>query len=525
MAETSRLESLPPEIFNRILSFVFDPSSSKTEESETHFSGYRFDVSLLCVNKAVYQLARSYLHHALVWVKVNINLPSLPLVDPHWLGVRYLTIPHTGNPKRKEDIRYPPRRLSTRWRHTSQDVPEGRMRVKVKFPQAITTIQAELIESCMTKFEYVSSMSVLVLGNDFPDFMRIVRMADLAYSHRTLPGTTIYEVSATPGIHGMQYEIDVNADKKYESLLECFRDMHGTLHKCIITGANDNISRSIVQSIEHPVGSTAKRPIVWEAICHALWCKHRGDEHLREGMHYLSYATYASGQVYEDCCTENMEDELFADYMYNLTDPQLTVPGALNAIISHVYVMGVGLPPDAEFSTKLYNLVEDIFTSGTRILMLDRITIVFILGLYACLSEPATTEWEEIDMIIDTWERDCKDLDPSRHPTLGFLSQIYLATVQYQHQITGGDQDLPAMRNMYLNKIQEILRSNPQIPPFKWGILEEDLHVELSGLVNFLPKVDDGLSPRSIPGRLYMWGIPGTCSPHKSKAGHVRILV
>jgi hypothetical protein len=59
------LEALPAELFNRVLSYIYEPEQCEVQESNTNFRGYRFETSLLRVNKAIRELAKSYLHHVL----------------------------------------------------------------------------------------------------------------------------------------------------------------------------------------------------------------------------------------------------------------------------------------------------------------------------------------------------------------------------------------------------------------------------------------------------------------------------
>jgi hypothetical protein len=80
----SLLESLPPELFNRVLSYVLVPIEEFT--APTKFHGYRFDTALLRVNKAVHALAKSYPHHSISWVRLDVNWDAF-LIDPHWIGV------------------------------------------------------------------------------------------------------------------------------------------------------------------------------------------------------------------------------------------------------------------------------------------------------------------------------------------------------------------------------------------------------------------------------------------------------
>jgi hypothetical protein len=95
---TSRLEALPAELFNRVLSYVYDPEQCEIQESNTKFRGYRLETSLLRVNKAIHELAKSYLHHALSWVRLDINWGAF-IIDPRWVGVNYILLNHANLPK------------------------------------------------------------------------------------------------------------------------------------------------------------------------------------------------------------------------------------------------------------------------------------------------------------------------------------------------------------------------------------------------------------------------------------------
>jgi hypothetical protein len=84
VAAPSLLESLPPELFNRVLSYVLEPIAYG--DTPTKFSGYRFDTALLRVNKAIHALAKSYLHHTISWARIDVNWDAF-LIDPHWMCV------------------------------------------------------------------------------------------------------------------------------------------------------------------------------------------------------------------------------------------------------------------------------------------------------------------------------------------------------------------------------------------------------------------------------------------------------
>jgi hypothetical protein len=83
-AAPSLLESLPPELFNYVLSYVLEPIDNT--ETPTQFRSYRFDTALMRINKAIHALAKSYLHHSISWARIDVNWDAF-LIDPHWIGV------------------------------------------------------------------------------------------------------------------------------------------------------------------------------------------------------------------------------------------------------------------------------------------------------------------------------------------------------------------------------------------------------------------------------------------------------
>jgi len=363
--------------------------------------------------------------------------------------------------------------------------------------------------------------------------MRIIRINDLAFSQRVLPGTTLVsQVPALTGIHGMQYLINVDERKKYENLLKCFKDKHGTLHTCTITGTNSDMAESIVRSIEHPIGATEKRTVVWEAICNLLWFKQRSDERLKEGMHLISYASNTLWRTFNWCCEKYLEDEHYRIIRDGLVpDSELMISSTINRSISYVYAMGVNIKPNLyrPTSTSLIRRIDISILRGARILDLDFVTIKFIFALHSCISGPDATCGTALDLIISAWEGYISSaiLDYERYPMLDLLFQIYLATVGYRERLgkvaeTHEDYLETRMHN-FLKKIEELLQSHPRILPFKWGILEEDLPHGLRGMVDFLPIDDGGI--RTTSDRQYMWGVPDSRSNDKMGPGHRRYLI
>jgi hypothetical protein len=223
LTSTSNLEALPAELFNRVLSYIFDPHECEIEDSNTEFGGYRFETSLLRVNKIVHRLARSYMHHALSWVRFELNWGAFA-IDPRWLGVKYLNIGHT-----KATKSLPNTSPDLGLRLVPQQAPPDRLRIKVEFPHAEHQAQKEM--TSLVKSSTHTSMSLLVLEKDLACFMQVLRMNDLAYCRRNFPGTLISDDTiASRGIHGIKSEVIVTLGqqlKRYQHLILEFQIMRG----------------------------------------------------------------------------------------------------------------------------------------------------------------------------------------------------------------------------------------------------------------------------------------------------------
>ena len=81
----SLLESRPPELFNRVLGYVLQPES--TPEMKDKFRGYRIDIAILRVKKAIHALARGNMHHSISWIRLGVNWDAF-LINPHWVGTK-----------------------------------------------------------------------------------------------------------------------------------------------------------------------------------------------------------------------------------------------------------------------------------------------------------------------------------------------------------------------------------------------------------------------------------------------------
>lgn len=283
----SHLESLPAELFNRVLSYVFNPHDLEIEESNTTFGGYCFETSLLRTSKSIHQLVKSYVHHTLSWIRFDINWGAFA-IQPHWLGVRYINVRHVKAAKILPDGY-----LNLSLRPLPQQTPGGRLHIEIESPHASSEAQEEVTR--IVKDDANVSMSLLILEKDLHGFMQVLRINDLAYCHRNFPGTTISDgVHARPGVHGIKSEIAVARGQqleRYQHLILEFHVMWNILHKTTIAGhADSHLAKKSADFIqgqhEHQAresGGFSKAQmnaklsieLMGEGISSLLWLKHR----------------------------------------------------------------------------------------------------------------------------------------------------------------------------------------------------------------------------------------------------------
>jgi hypothetical protein len=240
LEEASRLKSLPPEIFNRILGYVLDPIQSKVCSSPPKFRAYRFDTAILRVNKAIHTVAKTDLHYSISWLRFDVNWDAF-LIDPYWLGIPYIAIDRQDTPK---TLPYPYGGDSQR-RSLKQQAPPGRVSVRVKFqfPPAQSRLQKIARARCFDP-QFGILASLLVLDSDFDKFIRVVRLNDLAYCRRVLPTTnTSNKVLATRSDEGIVFDVQIRPGQQlqqYEHIVDCLVPLSGPFHEVTITGYRDD---------------------------------------------------------------------------------------------------------------------------------------------------------------------------------------------------------------------------------------------------------------------------------------------
>jgi hypothetical protein len=253
----SLFESLPPEIFNHVLSYLLNVDEVE-RTADTRLRGYAFDLSICQVNQHIYALSKTYFDKVNTWIRFDINLPALSPV--------------------KFDV-------PTYVAETGEDsLPPLSLRVRIRFPKALggrwstpdTTVNA-----------------FYILARDLDSFLRYERFFDFSICFRVQPGEDVAgriakkgQGASMAGIHGVSYKIEAQkgiSAQKCRSLLERFRNLHGPLHDCVILGAPDVAhADSIVASIRDEPGN-GQNPNVDEQALLMLRLKLLGDRHYTNG--------------------------------------------------------------------------------------------------------------------------------------------------------------------------------------------------------------------------------------------------
>lgn len=295
----SRLEALPPEIFNHVLGHLFDPAQCVIPQTSTTFRSYRFDTAILLVCKGIHDIAKSCLHYSLSWIRFHINWDTL-LADPHWLNVPYIAIDRKDTAKA-----IPPLCVSeTAFRHPRHQAPSGRIAVHVKFLLPVSKSQKE-IRADYFDSPFASSMSVLVLENDIAGFLLALRATDLAYCERVLSDAKVpAKFLNTRSNEGMSLAILIPAGlepKRYQHLVNIFRLFEGPYHSLSIIGSQDCAqTEALTRRVELRCPDPDRRKIILsskvrtyeQTILYQLKLNDQGDQYVRNRQYANAYSCY-----------------------------------------------------------------------------------------------------------------------------------------------------------------------------------------------------------------------------------------
>ena len=516
----SHLEALPAELFNRVLSYVFNPYDCEIEESNTTFGGYRFETSLLRISKTIHELAKSYVHHMLSWIRFDINWGAFA-IQPHWLGVKYINIRHVKAAKTLPD-----EYLNLSLRPVPQEAPAGRLHIKIEFPHASDKTQEDVTR--MVKSDANISMSLLVLEKDLPGFMQVLRMNDLAYCHRKFPGTTISNgVRARPGVHGMKSEIVIAHGQqleRYQHLILEFHVMWNVLHRTAITGhADSHLAKKSADFIqgqhEHQARESvgfskadmnAKLPIelMGEGISSLLWLKHRGDEYLTKGLYASAYMCYSSACTLEEYWLKmapppanftvwSLAGFLYVTFgvtlMFNMAIAKMK--GRLDLVLKH---------PRGTSMFGYYGMLA-ILSGGGGLLDDQRyMELSMVAMIYEMLTEDLNQGDRLFDLVGKTWEDD--DTIDDLSPDLGLLYDTVKELDDAEPTPASGPKSPDGLK-------AAVASGFANVAPLKWAVSVDNFPNPLREVVQFLPRVQllpDG-AVENPSG--YSFQIPVYCQP------------
>jgi hypothetical protein len=282
-SQISRLESVPGEVFNNIIGHILDPCENELDSDVHGFCRYSFNTSILCTNRNIHSLARSYLHNGLAWVRIDVNWPSF-LVDPRWVGVRYISI--TQTPRARNMSRHAG--YDVNWQLHRQDHPNGFVYMNLRFPRPINEEQLRKIETCVTdNMPSNAEMRLLVLRRDLPEFLRIVRLNELVYNGATSSSTLSTPLEVLSYIMPGQERF---TDEDVWSMLQVLE--RPRQWPCPTRNKASRDVSTVDAQWQLSYQSSTVRSTVWELIEHQIWLKFCGDQLMGRGLYFDAYLCY-----------------------------------------------------------------------------------------------------------------------------------------------------------------------------------------------------------------------------------------
>lgn len=296
---TSRLESLPGEIFNWILAYVLEPKRNTDPMSDSSFTRHKIDTAILAVNKNCHRLGRSYLHHTVPWVRFELNTGLF--IDPRWLEIPHMVINHKYVSKDTQWCGKQKTRVSSSLslnpREYAQDAPQGRVCIMLMFPGANTRRQ-ERIGRMMDSDRFKKNPLTLLITEDYlKPVMHLLRMHEMAYCQwadntslaatqaTSCDGIKVYARVAT----GLQW-------KQYAGILGRAGILVHDTNRLVTIERESNGSVQKVRELKRKRCASDISPSRHTmALAYMICTKMRGDDHLRKGRYLAAYKVYEAG--------------------------------------------------------------------------------------------------------------------------------------------------------------------------------------------------------------------------------------
>lgn len=398
-------------------------------------------------------------------------------VDPRWLGVPYIPIPHTGIPKFRVENWMQGGDVELSWRSTRQDVPTGIMTVKVDFPRYM----ASALRERFSKNAPGEEMSVLVLRRNWDDFMEVLHIHDLCF-YRNLPDERSRRRTGTRYV----VELPHGAPKvkaHQERLLEWFHKY--PLSSCLVV-------RKQREVLEKPdtYGRIRRRELTnWDVATQLSWLKNRGDIFLQSGHYQNAWLCYNWSILLEFIFTNSSVKRYRRtfwhphDHFHIALQLSTMVNMATAIVYGEIDISVFGYceknPLDAAF------MIYRSYENDQDVISVDNfMSMMFILCILSVFSEPRLFQpnpgqvFNGLEMIIETWENFSHRPSQNRRQR-DFLQTIYndakrtadvLGTDTEDNRF-GNDQ----LRRLCIQDLKQTLKANPPFLPFKWIVLERNL--------------------------------------------------
>ncbi|KAA8618009.1 hypothetical protein PtrV1_09516 [Pyrenophora tritici-repentis] len=513
-SSTSRLEDLPTEIFDHILGYVLCPQT--TLEQGRFFRRYHISTAILPVNKAIYALAKRYLHYSISWIRLDLDWDTFA-IDPLCMRIPYILI----------DLKEPKKKIpdvfsgDPGYRSVEQDVPQGRIHARIIFPSTETATQRKM-RTVYPNLRGQPYMRVLVLEEDLKLYLACVRTNDLAYCDRN-PSRESSQMAI--GHHGISFDIRVTQHQqttKYKHLIDEFKIFSGLYHQCTILGHEDRAHAShAVESIQLSKRisngqlniSEHRSETELEAVSRILYLKCRGDELLRDG-----HPRHAC------VCYVNVTKVLSAWQTHNpaisfcTTHPRISqvffVSIAINHAIAYVatglstnIVQYPGVSMDSWLNT-LYHHVQNQGFQGTH----RYLQVKMVVSIYQLFIIPETdslqllSHMEETYFASSTYHHDSCDCEEALCEISKRMRQFFDATKSISD----------ARRLRHIPRFIQHLHVSARklkLQPMKWAIHETRLPEGLRSRMEKMPKAHVEKGKMVMESQAFVVHIPGFNQP------------
>jgi hypothetical protein len=408
-------------------------------------------------------------------------------------------------------------------RSLKQDVPKGRIHARITFPPPETNGQIQIKKLCFHS-PFVTPMSVLVLAQDLPTFMIVLRMNDLAYCNRAPPiKNPLASLPMAVSRYGLSIDIRVTPGYQvamYEDLVKAFRLIDGPYHKATVTGHGDDAkARFVVDRIQlsrrvsngQLKRSKGQIPYL-DAIRDILLLKNWGDRHLRRGNHADAYMCYVNALDLEKYWALHDPPTSTMTFWQEDSNTFLAVGTAIAVNMTIALVVGglelsVERPRDESMHFWGSQLWE-ISGNGRWLRRKQYEELMFVDGLYHILTVEPLSIGRQLGRITNLW-----DTWPYKEDTI--IPKLLAIVQSLQKELDAMPTDINAAQiSIIIEHLADLrkLSRELKVEPIKWAVHERVLPKGLASLLFFLPTM------RLVDGKALVtdgvsFTIPEFCEP------------